>query len=337
MKQHTYLKIAIVFCTLVVIGLFTTSLALGATGSVDVLAGNIYYAELSGTMNTLRWSGLIVQNTAVPLSDSKFPFLTGYSASFPGVVTVNFPGYNLNDEKHYYAATFADEFDILNVQDVQATDLEAGGMFSSSNFPIFYPDYYDLSDNPKETFLQGTIDPVIINGVPFDAFNVTLGMDIEYYVLKYNHLGEDMPLFLVRFEDEVCVSNTPCKAEFMLPVSDRAYNFFILSEIPLFNFEIAIDEVPTTHFPQSAWAYMLWVRATDFYSGLPAPSGTNIFVREQNGNDLFIPYRLSGYKQIAMVKKHLLSRQLFIRQSTNIISHSALLLMMLKQARLTCM
>ncbi len=283
--------LSIIFLLLLVM----PALPVKATDSIDVAAGQIYYAELNGRMDTLRWTGLRIHHTAVPLSDSKFPFLTGYSASFPGVVTVNFPGYNLNDGKHYYAVMFADQFDILNVENIQASDLEANGLFSSSNFPTFYPSYYSFSDNPKQTFTVGSLDTVTINGVDFPAYNVTLGNGISYYLLKYNYLGEDIPLFLVRLGDATCVGGDSCKGEFMLPVSNRDYNFFVLSELPLFNFEIKIDSVPTDHFQQTAWAYIFWLRATDFYSGLPAPVGTNIFVREQNGNDLFIPFKLAGY------------------------------------------
>ncbi len=259
---------------------------------IDVQAGNAYYAELEGRMNSLHWSGLKVVNNGITLDDSTEPF-TSIDSSYPFMMQVSFPGYNLKDEMHYYAAMLPDEFDLTKVQNVTAGDLSSEGIFDSTQFPTFYPDYYSSNDNPQVTFCCDTAS-VEIGEQNFTAFNIELGGGTDYYLLKYDNSGTSTPLFLHKLEDATCYNNTECVSQFMLPVSPQNFNFYVLNKGKIYEYTTYIDGIETTSFPQTALPYNLTIDVVEGYTGNVAQN-LDIVVGEEDGQNIFIPYRLSGY------------------------------------------
>jgi len=263
-----------------------------AAGSIDVTSGSSFYATLEGRFLSANWAGLKVVNNGINLPESNLPFVS-FALSLPLVMEVQFPGNNLKDDSHYYAAMIPATFNLNNIENVSVSDLDSEQLFKSTQFASFYPDYDTKNDNPRETFCCSTED-IAIGGVNFSAFKTTMETNIDYYLLKYNDGGTPTPFFLVEYEDATCYNNTACVGQFMLPISASTYNYYIISKYPQYTYRIWIDDVETNTFAQTALPYNLTVEVSDLYTGLIAPD-IEVLVAEEAGQNIFIPYKLSGY------------------------------------------
>lgn len=265
----------------------------GESQSISLEAGHSYYVELTGSMGTLNWGGLEIISNSIPATESRFPITTPTTITSSAILRPALPGSNFVDGHHYYAMMFPNEFNGNNVLDVEAADFLPDGLFSQANFPIFYPNYLSLADNPDATFADW--DTIFLLGQNFTSKKVILANNIEMHVLKYEESpGVYSPLFLVKLEPATCFTGINCLSEFMLPVSNKDYNTFILSDLPQYTYRVWIDGVETTYFPQTGLPHELTFEVSDVFTGSLA-SGVKVFVGEENGQNLFIPYRLSGY------------------------------------------
>lgn len=280
--------------------LFVTAIALAlapqimriAADSLGVDAGNVYYAQITGRQDTLYWAGLKIQSNGNTLSESNTP-IASLTLNTPVIAQVGFPGTNFKDGLHWYAATFASTFKSNDVLNMTPGDLYPGQLFAQSEFPAFYPNYTDHKDNPNETFCCQASN-VTIAGKNYTAYKNQIANGIDYYLLKYNNSGVMQPLFLVNIADASCYNATSCVGEFMLPITNTPYNFFAISKLPAYTYDVYIDGVPTKTFSQTGLPYNLTLVVKDLYSGAVAP-GVNAVVAENNGQNIFVPYRLSGY------------------------------------------
>ena len=264
-----------------------------AADSIDIEAGRIFYAELESIQDTLYWAGLKIEHDGTPLSESNEPFAS-IVLDAPILATVQFPGANFKpDGLHWYGATFAEEFLATNIIDATPSLLESEQIFPSSLYPLLYPGYNDKRDNPNQTFCCDTAE-VRLGGENYTAFRIELDFGIDYYLLGYDDGGQLMPLFLVDIADATCYNATACVGQFMVPVSPEPYNFFAISKMRAYTYDIFIDGVPTRDFPQTGLPYNLTIVTRDLYTGVTTP-GVNVLVGEENGLNIFVPYRLSGY------------------------------------------
>lgn len=263
-----------------------------AADSIDVQAGNIYYASLEGLSDTLHWAGLKIVHDSTSLSESNLPFAT-ITIDTPIIAQVPFPGENFKNNVHWYGAMLPSEFLVTQIEEIEISDLASNQLFASSTFPSFYPNYDNRNDNPFETFCCDT-EQVQIGGQNFTAFKIDIEQGIDYYLLKYNDGGTMTPLFLVKNEDAFCYNATSCVGEFMLPITSQPYNFYAISELPAYTYTTFIDGVPSDTFPQTGLPYNLTVEVRELYSGALAP-GVSVTVGEENGQNLFVPYRFQGY------------------------------------------
>lgn len=261
--------------------------------AADLYAGRAHYYELDTEFISLNWVGLKIINDANPLTDGVSPFMT-LSLPTPLTLEVPFPGANLKDDQHYYAAMFANTFDASNIINVTDADLLADGLFDSTDYPQFYQQsYYSYSDNPQESLCCSKV-PVKIGGVNYSAFEITLNQDINYYVLKYDDSGNTMPLFVVPLADETCYNSTSCVGEFMLPISPFDYNFYVLTETAAYDYNVWIDSVATDTFAQTALPYNVTVQVYNLYTGNVEPN-VSVLIGEETGHNIFVPYSLSGF------------------------------------------
>jgi len=252
-----YLGLSIVIIVLLVLLSFFV-----LADSVDVLASHSYYLDLQTNFGSLNWAGLRVVNSGGSLSESTNPFVS-IPITSPVISLVNFPGENLKDGEHYYAAMLRDTFDLDNVHNVSASDLEENQLFNSVEFPQFYEgSYYSYSDNPQTTFCCDTAT-ISLAGKNFTAFAVNLTQNIPFYVLKYTDSDGPTPLFLVPFQNALCYNNTACVSEFMLPLSPTDYQFYAFPQYQAYEYEVYIDGLLSTTFPQTALPYNLTVIVKD--------------------------------------------------------------------------
>ena len=270
-------------------------LLLGAVNaeSVDVRHGKSYYAELETTSLSINWGGITVNNDYTSIGESDSP-IASYPLNSPIIVNLDdFPGYNMKDGVHYYGAMIPDSFDLGNVENVSVSDLMSGQMFNPADFSVFYPNYDQKNDNPYETFCCDT-KSIMLGGINFTAFVVNLEQDVTYYLLKYDDGGDEQPLVLSEFEDSTCYNDLPCVSEFMLPPISGSYNFYILNKYQIFDYNVWVDGVSTKSIPQTGLPYNLTVQVLNYYSKQPVPN-VSVVLGEQGGNNLFIPYPVSGY------------------------------------------
>ncbi len=265
-------------------------------GDINMTSGNSYYAKLESVSDTSHWAGLTVVNNAQDLSESSSPFMS-LTINSPIMAEVSFPGENLKDGVHYYAAMIPSSFDANNLENISNSDLAEDGLFNSTIYPTFHPNYDSRNDNPNITFSSNQTN-ITIAGVNYTAFVVTLPTNIPYYVLKYDDGGVKYPLFIVPFDDHICYNSTDCVGQFLLPVSDDAYNFYILTKYPSYEYTIYIDGVQTNTFSQTALAYNLTIFVNNTYTHQPAVN-KSIVVSEEMGQNLFIPYELTGFVSYA--------------------------------------
>ncbi len=263
-----------------------------AADSIDIEAGRIFYAELESIQDTLFWAGLKIEHDGQPLSESNEPFAT-ITLDVPIIATVQFPGENFKGGLHWYGATFAEQFLATNIMNTTPSILEAEQIFPSNLYPHLYPRYDDMRDGPNATFCCDTAE-IRIGGENYTSFVIEIDYGIEYHLLGYNDSGQLMPLFLVEIEDATCYNATSCVGQFMLPISDEPYNFFAISKMRAYTYDVFIDGVQTKDFPQTALPYNLTIVTRDLYTGVLTP-GVNVLVGEENGLNLFVPYRFSGY------------------------------------------
>ena len=279
--------------------------------SIDVQSGNVYYANLEGSSGTVNWMGLKITHNGIELYDSPNPFLT-ITFNLPIILGMQFPGYNLKDNLHYYGAMLPDTFNLNNLQNISVFDLTANNLFSQSQFSTFYPGYDDYSDNPYKTFCCN-YSTISVGGQNFSALNVKLSGVNSYYLLKYNNSGVSTPLFLSQIKDTTCFNSSSCVSEMMLPINTNQYNFFAISKVPPYNYTVFIDGVETNTFPQTALPYNLTVEVRNLYTGEVVPN-IDVMVAEDNGQNIFIPYRLSGItsKTYSIGKTNLQGRETFL-------------------------
>ena len=258
---------------------------------IGTLAGHIYFARVDGEQQTGRWAG-IVGTTSGYLEESPYSF--GYiPIDSATIYTATFPGSNFPKDKYYYVATIENiTFNLTRVENVTISDLEEFGIFNQSNFPVFHPDYYVYSDNPKNTFCCYKED-ILVGGEWFSAFVITLKQDTKYYLLKYKlNDTTEIPLFLVYYSDYTGYDGNSYNFQFMLPIG-KTYYFYMISKEPAYKLTVWIDGQQTTSFSQTALTYNLTVRVTDLYTGFPVEN-VSVIAFEENGNNIFIPKRLSG-------------------------------------------
>jgi hypothetical protein len=275
---------------LVLSGVFTAVET--AADTIDIEAGRVFYATLESMSDTYHWAGLKIVHSGASLSESNLPFAS-LTLDAPIIAQVPFPGDNFKDELHYYAAMMPSQFDMNNIEVIDSSDLFANQLFPQSTFPTFYPDMDGRSDNPYETFCCDMAD-VTIGGENFTAFVAQIEQNINYYLLKYDDGGTPRPLFLVEIQDEICYNSTLCVSEFMLPVSSNPYNFFAISKLPAYTYRFFIDGTESDVFGQTGLPYNLTIEVRNLYSGNLA-DGVNVLVGERNGQNLFVPYRFTGY------------------------------------------
>lgn len=287
MKPNNYFKILLLF--LVVITLSNISQA----AQIGVIAGHSYYVELDASMGTISWAGAEVSLSSTVLSESRFPISAPMTLATSMIWKPTFPGGNFIDDHHYLGIMFPGEFDLNNVYDVTPADLSINGMFSQTNYPQFYPKYLSLSDAPDKTFTEQS--SIMIGGQNYTSYRALLANNIYLHVVKYEESpGVFSPLFLVKLEPATCFTGTACLGEFLVPVSSRPYNFYILSDLPQYSYRIWVDGVETNYFPQTGIPHELTFEVTNIFTDSPEPNA-NIFVAEEDGQNLFLPYRLSGY------------------------------------------
>lgn len=275
--------------------IFFSSATLTKSDSIDVRSGTSYYLTLESLFDTTRWAGLQVvnNNTPVDIIKTTTPFLGEVVLNQPVIGSVSFPGGNLKSEPMYYAALQSSTFSLNNVVDADLSDLDEEGLFPSSRFPVFYPNYHVFNDNPSNTFVEG-FQTVQIGGRNFTALTTTLDNGITYYLLKYDIGSEYIPFFLVDFDDHICFDGSSCVAQFMLPLSNEPYNFYLLSQFPVYDFTVFIDSVQTTVFAQTALPYVVEIQAVEIYSG-DIGSDLDILIGETKSQNIFIPVDLVGF------------------------------------------
>ncbi|MBN1175380.1 hypothetical protein JXA48_01930 [Candidatus Woesearchaeota archaeon] len=288
MKLNNYFKITFMF--LVVLTLVPFVLA---AAPVDIEAGHSYYVELDATMGTLNWAGAEVSLSSVQIPESRFPITAPMTLATPMIWKPTFPGGNFADDHHYFAAMFPNQFDLNNVHDMTPADLAINGIFSAADYPQFYPDYLTKKDAPDKTLVEQST--IMIGGQNYTSYRVLLVNNIYMHVLKYEESpGVFSPLFLVKLEPATCFTGASCFSEFLLPVSSRSYNFYALSDLPQYSYRVWIDGVETNYFPQTGLPHELTFEVTNIFTDSAQPNA-KIFVGEEDGQNLFLPKRLSGY------------------------------------------
>ena len=268
-------KIGVILFSLLIIPL--------TLAQIQLFAGSTFFAKISTEVNTERWAGMYGKVSG-QAEESNLPFLA-LSIDSSQIINLDLPGENFMDGKHYYAALPQNEtFNLTKVKNITAEDLEEYGIFNSSNFPIFHPNYYSKSDNPKKTFCCKKKE-ILLGGKGFTAFEIELEADVTYYLLKYDVETTQLPLFLVEIKNYTCYDGNSCNYEVILPVG-KTYYFYILSKERPIKFDVWIDGVKRTDFEYTAIPFNVTVRATHLYTG--EPLNLTLAVYEREGNNLFV-------------------------------------------------
>ncbi|RME32251.1 hypothetical protein D6789_00195 [Candidatus Woesearchaeota archaeon] len=266
--------------------------ALSSADSIDLTSGSVYSAILETRGLSPNWAGLIIVDNGTNGQVDTTPFVS-MTLNTPTIIEAPFPGTNLKNDLYYYAAMVPSyTINTNNIQNMTPKDLLVNELFNSTEYPIFYPYYENLTDNPNGTFCCVEAN-ITIAGKNFTAYKAILNQSIPYYLLKYNVSNTTTPLFLVDIADATCYNGTSCIGVFMLPVNTNAYNFYILPQTTTYNITTWIDGVETRTFSQTARPYNLTVLVKDLFSGVPQ-TGKDVAVYEQGGQNLFIPLELSG-------------------------------------------
>ena len=272
-----------------IIGIVGIVISIAYAQNISVKAGYITKANLYSEISTWRWGGIIGYVTPGTLPESPDPFLQ-HSITAGVIDMINVSASNLKDGKHYFAALPYDTALTINVskmRNITENDLEEFGIFNATNFPIFHPNYYQNSDNPKTTFCCYN-ETILISGKPFTAFRIVLKNNVRYYLLKYQFNDSyALPLFLVNISDYTCYDSSTCQFEFMLP-ADKTYQLYVLSKEPAYDIKVFVDGVETTDIPNTGLPYNITTVVYDIYTQIPVPNKT-IVVFEDNGNNIFSP------------------------------------------------
>ncbi|NIA04186.1 MAG: hypothetical protein GWP09_02440, partial [Nitrospiraceae bacterium] len=181
-------------------------------------------------------------------------------------------------------------FNLSDVRNSSYSDLdEASGLFDSV--------MYDGKDDPQHTF-SCTNGPVFtILGNNFTGCYVTLKNNIKVGLLKYYYGGSYFPLYIVDSSSYSCYDGSNCNYEFMLPLD--TYYFYYVSKEPMYAINVWIDGQQTTHFSQTALPYIVKLRVTNYFTHESISNVTAALV-EDNGNNIFVPWRLNGIVSRAM-------------------------------------
>lgn len=266
--------------------------SLANSDEILVKAGHIFKVGITTVVGTDRWSGIFGNLIEGEAEESIEPIFQKDIFEANQIYYLEFSASNFLDGLHYIA--FFPEnvtFNLTKVYNVTDEDLEAQGIFNVTNFPIFHPNYYEISDSPKNTFCCNK-RKVIIGGNEFYAFETILQKNVSYYLLKYK-VNETtyIPIFFVHLNYYKCFNNEECNFEAILPVG-KTYYIYLLSVYPPIKIDVWIDEEQKTTFEQTALPYNVTVRTTYLYTGEPVSK--NVIVFEENGNNIFFPYELQG-------------------------------------------
>ncbi len=152
-------------------------IGIGFSSNVTLEGGKIYYANATLESQTQKWVGLNIVYKEGGIS-------TFYSNS-TGVYDVTFL-------KSDFTVVIPNQttFDYTKLQSVNATDLLKDHLFSSSLFPVFYPNYYS-SDGPNATFCCNLVT-LVIKDKEIKAFEIKVAGESEY-LAKYN----GVPAFII--------------------------------------------------------------------------------------------------------------------------------------------
>ena len=269
---------------------------------MNLTAGETYYSEVTDPFaQTIRWAGIKVIHNAIELSEGTLPFLSS-TITAPGVVQAAFPGANHDDGFHDYIATQDSVFNIASLENITPTDLLSDHLFNRTEYPQFYTNftlttgdnYYGKSDNPNATFCCN-MTTILVGAVNISVFQVNLNYGYTYYLGKYNSHGKQVPLFIAPHQQTLCYNSTVCYAQFLIPISPSvSWSFFSINSLGAYTFDVYVDSVLTTIIPQTAKPYNITLRASNLYTGAVA-AFTPVAIGEEDGQNLFVPYRLSGY------------------------------------------
>ncbi len=264
-----------------------------SVADLSLISGRIYYSKISGVQPTERWEGIIGFISTGYMDETNEPISKVKMDSPNSILMAFFAASNLLDGKHYVA--FLPEnvtFNLTKLKNITQEDLEENGIFNQTNFPVFFPNYYQVSDNPKNTFCCVNTT-VVIGGVTFTAFMISLEKNVPYYLLKYEvNNTHSVPMLITPLGYYTGYDGNECNFEAILPV-DKTYYIYVLSREPPIKLDVWIDGQKTTHFQQTALTYNLTIRATNLYTGAPIPN-TTVVVFEENGRNIFLPKHLAG-------------------------------------------
>lgn len=276
-----------VICLMIII---LSSLSCGQ--EVLVKAGHIFKVGITTEVGTDRWSGIFGNIIEGEAEDSNEAFFQKDIYEANQIYYLEFSASNFLDDLHYIA--FIPEnitFNLTRLYNASEEDLEVSGIFNSTNFPIFHPNYYEISDNPKNTFCCRK-RKIIVGGSEFEALETTLQKNVSYYLLKYRVNDTNyIPMFFVHLKPYTCFNDNECNFQAILPVG-KTYYVYLLSVYPPIKIDIWIDEEQRTTFEQTALPYNVTVRTTYLYTGEPVSK--NVIIFEENGNNIFFPFELQG-------------------------------------------
>lgn len=265
---------------------------LGMAGVIDTIAGVIQEVIIDSETVSERWTGVSGDvNNELEFSDLGLDPITTINVeeNSGGVLEVDFDA--VDDEEFYIAmiAGKTDEIDIDNFQGTSYTEVENGGLFPESNFPMFYedPGYNEISDGPIETFEENeeTIELLDEN---YLAVESVLEDNIPMHVIKYDDGVFDRPVFLVNVEEySSCFDGRECQHQFLLPSVEDDYGVYLLSEQNPVEVTTFVNEERTEEFQNPGLPYKFEVETRTVFGNDLVDEDT--FFREIEGNNMFVP------------------------------------------------
>ncbi len=311
-RSREILKIWVfVALTLGLISILLFSLNSNA-GSISVIDGTIYSTQLNSLGPTNSWGGDKGTINNNPVEISRKPFFAKYILS-ADIVTDSLPGGNLNMNKYNLVVMGTNTtFNMNNVENTTYTDLYEGVLFPSS--------LYSGKDNPQNTFDCSNRATFQIGGKNFSGCRANLLNNIVMGLLKYKVSGSKyLPLFIVDTSNLICYDNNACNFEFLLPINSTIpYYYYYISKLPEYSIRVWIDSVERDDFETTALPYYVKTEVVDYYTGDPIPN-VNVAVTENNGNAIFVPFRLEGIvsESTSMTKTNSTGEAMFIIAPTD--------------------
>lgn len=194
--------------------------------SGEIKQDNISSQELSG-----KWIGISGNSTRFSqgVSDTKVGELTFDDSQAGEVVETDLKG--LSGGGYYLAlAPYSEEVKVSELSELDSGDLQKDGLFREDDFPVFYPDYENITDTPDKTFTGS--ESLMLENQHFNASEAVLSSGVELYLLKYSSNGSELPVFLAPIEGKefgesgysACYDGEPCGFEFILPRIDAENN-----------------------------------------------------------------------------------------------------------------